>query len=256
MTDLLAETTEYQPAAQARDGRRRETKTVAMVGHSPSTRDQAPFADPTAEIWTMNDAHVWIPRADRWFELHSESVFRSLSRRTAGYVDFLRQFRGPVYMQDAFMDMPTSVRYPLEYMVQKYGRVFSSSFSWMLAMAIEEQYTRIEIYGCDLASNTEYAEQRESTGYWIGLARGLGIEVFLPEACPLLKGPLYGRNERLGPVTHDFVANHFNELRKAQADAAARVNILSGRIEEHIMWQNIMESAGYQPKPEQPQPAR
>lgn len=222
----------------------RPVKTVALVGHSPSTRMEAPFNDATAEIWTMNDAHHWIPRATRWFEIHHETVWRSEARRSPGYLDHLARFNGPIYMQTAWPEIPNSVAYPFRQMVERYGRVFSSSFSWLFALAVAEGFARIEVYGCDLSSELEYIRQREATAWWIGYCRGLGIDVYLPMGCPLLSGPLYGQGEDVFPgVTWDLVENRFAEIRKAQSDSAARLNNLGGHLEEAVYWRNLMEKA-------------
>ena len=49
-------------------------RTVALVGHAPSTRHLAPYQDSSVEVWTMNDAFAWIPRATRWWEIDRKSV--------------------------------------------------------------------------------------------------------------------------------------------------------------------------------------
>ena len=48
----------------------RPHKKVAIVGFA-DTRNQAPYNDPTFEIWGLNDLHSHIPRYDRWFDIHT-----------------------------------------------------------------------------------------------------------------------------------------------------------------------------------------
>ena len=52
-------------------------------------------------------------------------------------------------------------------------------------LAIEKGYKEIGIYGIDLSTTKEYQEQRPSVLYFIGLAKGLGIEIILPNYCKL-----------------------------------------------------------------------
>lgn len=231
-------------------------KTVALVGHAPSTRMLAPYSDGGVEIWTMNDAFAWIPRADVWFEIHDRSVYDNPARRTAGYLEHLAKFHGPVLMQYPDERIPTARRFNMAALEARYGTVFGSSFTWMIAEAIEQGFKRIELYGCDLASQTEYMEQRESTAYWIGLARGLGIDFYLPPGCPLLIQPSYALPNDQAWISREFFDNRFAAMRKEQGEIAARMNALSGRIDEAAFWRSLLEgklaAPGVQLPPIQP----
>jgi hypothetical protein len=57
----------------------------------------------------------------------------------------------------------------------------------MTALAIFEGFDVIDIYGVDMAVGTEYVDQRPSCEYFIGLARGAGIKVYIPPASDLCK---------------------------------------------------------------------
>jgi hypothetical protein len=189
----------------------------------------------------MNDAFAWIPRASAWFEIHDRSVYDNPNRRTAGYLDHLARFHGPVYMQYTDERIPNATIMDMAGMEKRYGTVFGSSFAWMIALAIEQGYKRIELYGCDLASQTEYEEQRESTTYWIGLARGMGIDFYLPVGCPLLTRPSYALPQPNAWVSREFFDNRFGAIRKAQAESAARLNAIQGALEEAAFWRSVLE---------------
>ncbi len=220
-------------------------KTVAIVGHAPSTRMLAPYDQGDVEIWTMNDSHGWgIPRVNRWFEIHHPDVYTNPGRRASGYMDTLARFRGPVYMQYPDERIPNAKPLPLKAMEERYGTVFGSSFAWMFCLAVEESFERIELYGCDLADNTEYASQRESAGYWIGLARGRGIDVYLPPGCPILTRPSYGLVRQIGPLTNDMVSNRLAEISKAMMDTNERAMLLRGMREEAAWWRSVIEGVG------------
>lgn len=159
------------------------------------------------EIWTVNHAFVLgeekIPRIDRVFEIHKKSWFlrKELSSATE-YWEWLKQAPCPVVMQDVDPEIPSSVRYPRE-QIDRYifGKLlrgdeinvyYTSSFSYMLAMAIYEQVDRVEIYGIEMASDTEYGYQKPGGEFMIGAAIGRGVEVVLHPLSELCKARVYG----------------------------------------------------------------
>ena len=74
-------------------------------------------------------------------------------------------------MQKAWKEVPTSMVYPLDAMLKKFGDYFTNSISWMLALAIHEGFEEIHVYGVDMAVDTEYHHQRPSCEYFLGLAK-------------------------------------------------------------------------------------
>jgi hypothetical protein len=69
-------------------------------------------------------------------------------------------------------------------------REFTCSPAFALAAAIYQGYKRIEIYGVELSSNTEYHYQQGNFKYWLGVAAGRGIEVDIHST--MFDTPLYG----------------------------------------------------------------
>ena len=67
--------------------------------------------------------------------------------------------------------------------------------SYATAMALYESYERIELYGIELVMAGEYGYQREAMAFWLGKADGMGVDVWIPEECELLKAPLYAYEE-------------------------------------------------------------
>jgi hypothetical protein len=72
-------------------------------------------------------------------------------------------------------------------MKAQFGDYFTNSISFMLALAIDEGYHTIQVYGVDMAQESEYNFQRPSCEYFLGIAKGRGIEIFLPKTSDLLK---------------------------------------------------------------------
>jgi hypothetical protein len=159
-------------------------KKVAIVGGGPSRR-RAPYSDPTWEIWAFSSKLYRYPRVNRWFELHAladlrqQLAGRKPGRRTyMSYKRFLRRLSCPVYMQKAHPDIPQSVAYPLAEVKKRFGRCFTSTASYMVALAIMEGYDVIGLWGIDV-KRREYLRQRPALRYLLGVARQQGIRVVL-----------------------------------------------------------------------------
>ena len=214
---------------------------VAIVGFS-NTRDQAPFDNKDYEIWTVNNLHQFVPRQDRIFEIHQRWTWDGqLHGKPADeHVKFMQTCVIPVYNCQVFPDIPTSIRYPIELMTEEFGMpragftnpdhkdgYWTNSISMMIALAIYEKFDVIEVYGVDMAVGTEYNEQRPSCEYYLGIARGRGIEVRLPAECDLVKSRyIYGFEDDKIHAWELKVKKTVSEMqkRKYESDNAARAN--------------------------------
>lgn len=191
---------------------RKRRKKVAIVGCADSKKE-APFKDDEFEIWGVNNLYPLIeahPDRYRWFEIHDitkegDTFKRRDSPMFRGQVvneyitqlgEWAKNINCPVYMQKTWKEVPTSMAYPLEAMLEKFGDYFTNSISWMLALAIHEGFEEIHVYGVDMAVDTEYHHQRPSCEYFLGLANGMGIKTHIPDTADLLKTRfLYGFDE-------------------------------------------------------------
>jgi hypothetical protein len=190
--------------------KKEKKKKVAIVGFA-GTRDQAPYDDPTFEIWTVNNLYRFVPRQDRIFQIHTKAeIFADGQHRTpedkqmgAEHWEYLTQTDIPVYMQEKFPEIPAAVRYPIEEIIEEFGiprtnetlkdAYFTNSISFMIALAIHEGFEEIHVYGVDMAVGGEYTEQRPSCEYYLGIAKGRGIKIYLPPESDLLKAHfMYG----------------------------------------------------------------
>jgi len=157
---------------------------VAIVGLAPSTHDQAPLEDPDWETWGFALDDESYPYLDKVFEMHPLSLMRKvkpfLERRMREEIDV------PVYMQEAYPEIPGAIAYPIEDVISIVGDYFNSSIAYMLGLAILKKVDRIGIWGVDMAGDDEYAYQRPNTEYFIGFAKGRGIDIYIPEESALL----------------------------------------------------------------------
>jgi len=169
----------------------------------------------------LNEAHAlsWMTRATRWFQIHnSESWKRPLAKRgILGHYEWLKQEHDfPIYLQYWNEEVPSSVAYPLQeisdlffknfYKGDKKIKYFTSTFAYMMGVALLEgrqkdkpdvkPFDRIEIYGFELSDEIEYVKQKACGEFWIGMALGMGVEVYTPPNNQLLWSGLYGGNEQ------------------------------------------------------------
>jgi hypothetical protein len=137
-----------------------------------------------------------VARADYLLQLHKPVVWRSTQNRNdPKYYEWLKNNHNTtVFMIEQFDDVPMSRRFPLEEIKQEFKGAewyFTTTVAYAIAYAIYAGYKRIEIYGVEMETNTEYAHQRPCVAYWCGVAYGRGIEVDFHSAS-FYKSPLYG----------------------------------------------------------------
>lgn len=182
---------------------------VAIVGFAPSSMADAQihFGDPDFEIWALNQLYLPFPAiaeyATRWWQIHHRHTFDTAVRdhkHGQWLAEWGRQTGRPIYMMRQEPDIPGSIAFPWEGIMQVFGRYFTNSISWEIALAIYEGFTDIYIYGVDMAQDSEYKEQRPSCEFFIGWARGAGINVYVPAKSDLLKAAYVYPIEESGPI--------------------------------------------------------
>jgi hypothetical protein len=118
-------------------------------------------------------------------------------------------------MMERYDEIPSSVAYPVDEVVANIGiPYFTSSVSYMLGLAMLEGFDRIELYGLDMASETEYAYQKAGTEFLLGMAMGRGIKVYVPEKSLLLRAGLYGYDggfQVIGRQTMEKIRHNYQE---------------------------------------------
>ena len=171
-------------------------KKIAVVGTALETFHDAPYNDPEWEIWGMGFFQRY-PQVDVMFEQHYREFWLKYNAPEKVYIDSLNGLGVPILMNKHYDEIPLSIEYPLEEMLQKVTagkKYFCSSVSYMLALAIAKQPEEIGIWGVSLVGeHLEYVHQKANAEYLIGVAEGRGIKVFIPEKSPICKSThLYG----------------------------------------------------------------
>lgn len=230
---------------------KKRVKRVALCGFAPMTRNQVPIQK-DLEIWTLNEARMMkYHRIDRLFQMHPRFDWDP-DVRDQEYLSWLNAQDCPIYMWETHHDIPNSVRYPIEELIAKFGQplgpehqgnapYFTSTFAYMLALAIHEGYDEIHMYGIDLTSEEEYRYQRAGAEYLLGWAKALGIRVVIPQDCPLLKGPLYGQyNDAKSVYTQNMIDQRLGLLGNQRAQLQAQMLALDGAIQESTNWKMVL----------------
>ncbi len=232
---------------------------VCITGFCDTSRNLTPYDDPEYEVWGLNRGYIFMPRADRWFDLHSPEIRRWQHRRPGKHMEWLQSFKGQVYLHAPDPDLPNATVYPLQEVADDLGgfvhRIkpetdglhrwdtkgepyLSSSIALEIALAIYEGFEEIMLVGVDLNTASEYAWQKPGVEYLIGVAAGRGITVVLPDNCPLLKGDIYGRGflkQEGETLTYTQYEERLKAL-KTQLDAMNRqhAELIGGKRE--VQW--------------------
>jgi hypothetical protein len=186
-----------------------ERKKVCIVGFARTMR-LVDFDLPNMEYWGFNE--LWrmsdAEKYDRWFDIHQDYTIREEGEE---HIEFLKSLKIPLYMvENQYMSIKNAIEFPKKELDKKYNvpvishkisdnkieymektrPYWTNSIVYMLLMAVEEGYKEIWIYGVDMQADDrcgEFIYQRPNLEYYIGLVRGMGIRVNIPEECDITK---------------------------------------------------------------------
>ncbi len=191
---------------------------VAIVG-AGHYRDEAPYDDPEWEVWALNVCSSWDNqgrlRADRWFEIHEAKA------QSTDDMEWIRKCPVPLYLPPAFAEpfldgraatvvvdtpntegglawrgsIPNAVRFPLERLEAAYGGYWACTFAYQMALALNEGFTDVGLYGVELAWGTarERTVEWACVSWWCGYLEAKGVTMHYPNRCSLGRHPFrYG----------------------------------------------------------------
>lgn len=177
------------------DGRGWQRYTRLFEMHSPILWDLK-LASCLIEMWDGEKFHRKCHRPDDYYPDGG---------KTGRLVDAINSPDHKVYFQEGVEDVAGHnntgmLKYPFERVIDCIGAdYFQSSVAYALALAITEiveaddnstglmKENEIALYGIDASEDTEWGYQRACLEYLIGIARGYGIKVFIPESSALCK---------------------------------------------------------------------
>lgn len=184
-----------------------------------------------AHLWSCNGLHTLLPDSPvaygvihSWFQIHREV---DLYKEAPEHLEWLKiKHPFPIYMVRKFKEYPSSVPLPVEDLKKLWTFdtpvSFASSFSWMVALAILQEYDEIEVRGVHFTTPREAYLEAPNFMAWLGIAAGQGIKI---RGYGRLFDPyLYGQEERVAPtwlpqdVAQDLILDQVDEGRKLRSD--------------------------------------
>ena len=206
---------------------------LAIVGFASATRDSAPYDDPAWDIVGLNALFRFIPRADLWADIHENWDEPGTNPEGVDYSGWMRDCGIPVLMNQVRPELPTSVRQPIERMIELGADYFTSTVAELIAWGIHQGYKEIGLWGIDLIVGTEYEVQKACAEFWLGVAHGRGVTVRLPDQCALLKhSHRYGYEKE--PAWKPLLMSDFDgriaRLTKERDQLIAKLHALDGAV--------------------------
>jgi hypothetical protein len=221
-------------------------KKVALLGTVPH-KMMAPFADKDFEIWAIAHSCLGepLPKVDRIFEIHKwDEVVKW------GSLNAFAMFpNAPKYLIEKRDDVQNAIAFPFKEISEKF-KIFhdrpeshmTNSISWMIALAILEGFEEIHIYGVNMSHHTEYGTQKPSCEYYLGLAKGLGIKIYVPAVSDLLKSNfLYGLDEEKQSEIStkvqerkDWLTQIYNQHLQQKAQMNQQMAQVDAAIQQHV----------------------
>lgn len=169
------------------------TKKLALLGSTDSL-ELAPFHDMS---WTLAAHPCCRPRCARepdwYFDMHRPECFRIEHKPwNPLYYAWLKRLQTPIFMQEAWPEIPMAVRYPKERVFAEFRAYFTNHCAYMIALAMTEGITHLGLFGCQYAG-AERGTQRDSLTYWLGRFEQAGGVLVIPaQGNTLLTKELYG----------------------------------------------------------------
>ncbi len=179
------------------------------------------------QVWGLNNQATWKDLTlDRCF------VMDDLKMRLPYYTSFdfanwLKTYKRPIITSQAYPEWPTSENYPIKEICHEFGvpagMAMYSSPDYMIALAIYEGATEIDLYGVDLNSDKELFEFRLGTAHWVGIAAARKVLVraqaesilqYLTSAAFVIERGMYGYAKR--PRIEDMVNPDYYPAQQCQ----------------------------------------
>ena len=218
-------------------------KEVALVGFATSTQRLAWDLPETVEIWGLNNAFMAeknYKRLDMLFDPHHlEEIKHPLlndGKETFERIEWLQSnTKIPVYMQKVHDEIPMSRRYPIEDVIRMKGdkNDLTSTFVLMLAFALlDKDIKKIYVYGFNMGVDYEYKYQLPGAKFWLGFAKGRGVEVIGPELSKLFEPNVVYGYEGTAMITRRQLDKAKEAYEQQQKENDKLFNIWLGKMQD------------------------
>ena len=236
-------------------------KTVRILGLGTSLYECKPNPEDGIEVWGLQ--YTWkshkLHRAflldDReWIVQKNNTLGRNIQAE-------INSYDWPIYTAKLWGDLDHNVEYPLEHVLSIFpnfkhrvlkktergeeideiqGKYFLNSFCYMIALAIFEEYERIELFGCDMTNmygrkakdpklektidgvvyepkgqpDETWNDERNCVNFWMGVAMGRGIEIVISRGSRITKPINEGSPTLYGYEVSDSISKIREEILK------------------------------------------
>ena len=214
-------------------------KKIAIVGTAPDWK-RAPFDDEDWEIWACNKLATGLERCDRIFEIHRRFNEDDLESPDKAYLKSLKKETRPVYSIIP-LGSKNNVVLDREKMFKKYGKTwFSSSFSYMLALALNMGVKEVGLWGMGMESREEYVVQQAGVRHFVDLMRFVGIKVHIPDYSVFARepSPYPDRFETNLALVLENKAQLIKKLLDKDRNNLRRIEVLAARLEGRIRYRH------------------
>lgn len=219
------------------------------MGTHPRGKEEFDWKRHDCDIWMFNETpnlkdeegKLIYPRADVTFQLHHEAIWKNPKNRSdeEHYKWITTEKTTDVYMQKAYKEVPMAKKYPIDEIFSMLGniknningeerdfRYITSSPEFALALVANlwkkgKKYKKVEIWGIELETDTEYVYQRLGFGFWVGYLTALGIEMDIHSA--MFEAPTYGYEGDI-ILTPKVIEKRIAELEKELGDKRDKYN--------------------------------
>lgn len=242
-------------------------KQVAIIGYAPSSRDLSLSLGDDWERWGLNQLFQVYPvdKITRWFEIHDPELFPQAW--PDGYVDWLNKAPFPVVVNRPLPKLNKQIVFPLQRLTKRFWLngspdmaderpdpppYWTNSIAMMIAMAIDEGYQKIRVYGTDMLQETEYEIQRANCEAIIQYGRGIGVDIWVaPQSTLFRASHVYGYQPipQAGAIDVAFLMGELQQLNQRYEQATQETQLTLGA---KLAMQRILEmvrprGAGHEP---------
>lgn len=180
---------------------------LAIVGGGITWR-HAPFNDPEYDIWTTGSISKILPRVSEIFDIHPPETVQP--------IEVLKKHNCTVWVQRLIPELDKCKIFPIDNLITNYGKIFNCSMTMILAFAYERGYKHIELYGVDMAQETEYKKYLPNFLYLKGRGDERGIKIIVSEGSLLMRDSLTYSYEKAGAVSEQVTRKEIELLEKME----------------------------------------
>lgn len=201
---------------------------IGLLGSIQASLKVAPWMDPTWEWWAHSSVVNAIPQgiASRLFDPHPLHCATSNPCKNGfkDYYAWLQSQGTPIFMEEQYPEIPAALRFPLEVHQTLWpGVPFGSTTAYMVAQALYEGVTHLGCWGIHYDKGRDYQDQRANAEHWLGIARGAGVQIVIPQESPLCHEPreLYGYESHSTPEKYAaYLQRHAEDVKDVRFSAS------------------------------------